>query len=333
MNPARCKDLDYIHFLIASVDVFTCTEAAKCQPLRENNPSHDAFTRLLQRQPPDTDALWNEVNSIVQPENGFLIADDTLLDKPYAKKMDLVYHQWSGKQHRIVNGINVCTLLWTNGSAMIPVDFRIYDIKSDGKTKNDHFQDMLRMAKERGFEPNFIFFDSWYSSVDNLKIIRKYGWHWLTRLKKNRLVNPDNTKNIQIQDLEIPSEGRTVHLKAYGFIKVFKIVTEDDDVEYWATDVLEMDEPKREKMGKYSWKIEEYHRGIKRFCGVERCQARSGLSQRAHIMFSLRAFLRLEVERLKTGISWFETKRRIIRLAVCSYLEYPCHLLFGASTA
>ena len=199
MNPARCKDLDYIHFLIASVDVFTCTEAAKCQPLRENNPSHDAFIRLLQRQPPDTDALWNEVNSIVQPENGFLIADDTLLDKPYAKKMDLVYHQWSGKQHRKVNGINVCTLLWTNGSAMIPVDFRIYDIKSDGKTKNDHFQDMLRMAKERGFEPNFIFFDSWYSSVDNLKIIRKYEWHWLTRLKKNRLVNPDNTKNIQIQ--------------------------------------------------------------------------------------------------------------------------------------
>lgn len=333
MNPARCKDLDYIHFLIASVDVFTCTEAAKCQLSGETSPSHDAFTRLLQRQPPDTDALWNEVNSIVQPENGFLIADDTLLDKPYAKKMDLVYHQWSGKQHRIVNGINVCTLLWTNGSAMIPVDFRIYDIKSDGKTKNDHFQDMLRIAKERGFEPNFIFFDSWYSSVDNLKIIRKYGWHWLTRLKKNRLVNPDNTKNMQIQDLEIPSKGRTVHLKAYGFIKVFKIVTEDDDIEYWATDVLEMDEPKREKMGKYSWKIEEYHRGIKQFCGVERCQARSGLSQRAHIMFSLRAFLRLEVERLKTGISWFETKRKIIRLAVCLYLKYPCHLLFGASTA
>ena len=96
MNLAKCKDLDYIHFLIASVDVFTCTEAARCQPSGENNPSHDAFTRLLQRQPPDTDALWNEVNGIVQLEGGFLIADDTLLDKPYAKKMDLVYPQWSG---------------------------------------------------------------------------------------------------------------------------------------------------------------------------------------------------------------------------------------------
>ena len=333
MNPSKCKDLDYIRFLIASVDVFTCTEAARCQPSGEDSPSHDAFTRLLQRQPPDTDALWNEVNGIVQPQNGFLIADDTLLDKPYAKKMDLVYHQWSGKQHRIVNGINVCTVLWTNGSAMIPVDFRIYDIKSDSKTKNDHFQDMLRRAKERGFEPRFIFFDSWYSSVDNLKIIRKYGWHWLTRLKKNRLVNPDNTKNIQIQEIGIPSDGRIVHLKAYGFIKVFKIVTENDDIEYWATDVLEMDEAKRETMGGYSWKIEEYHRGIKQFCGVERCQARSSQSQRAHILFSLRAFLRLEVERLKTGVSWFETKRSIIRHAIRLYIKYPSYLLLEASTA
>jgi Transposase DDE domain len=333
VNPSRCKDLDYIHFLIASVDVFTCTEAARCQPLGENGPSHDAFTRLLQRQPPDTDALWNEVNSIVQPEKGFLIADDTLLDKPYAKKMDLVYHQWSGKQHRIVNGINVSTLLWTDGIAMIPVDFRIYDVKSDGKTKNDHFQDMLHRAKERNFKPSLILFDSWYSSVDNLKIIRKYGWHWLTRLKKNRLVNPDNTKNIQIQDVKIQSKGIIVHLKAYGFIKVFKIVTEEGDIEYWATDVLEMDEPEREKMGRHSWKIEEYHRGIKQFCGVERCQARNGLSQRAHIMFSLRAFLRLELERLKTGISWFETKRRIMRNAIISYLKCPCYLIPGTSTA
>jgi hypothetical protein len=147
-------------------------------------------------------------------------------------------------------------------------------------------------------------------------------------LKKNRLVNPDDTKNIQIQEIEIPSEGRIVHLKAYGFIKVFKIVTEDDDIEYWATDVLEMDEAKREKMGGYSWKIEEYHRGIKQFCGVERCQARNGQSQRAHIMFSLRAFLRFEVERLKTGISWFETKRRIMRHAIRLYIKYPSYLLF-----
>ena len=333
MNPAKCDDLDYIHFLIASVDVFTCTEAARCQPIREDNPSHDAFTRLLQRQPPDTEALWNEIIHIVRPQEGFLVIDDTTLDKPYAKNMELVYHQWSGKQHRLVNGINICTLLWTEGDSIIPVDFRIYDINTDGKTKNDHFRDMLRKAKERSFRPRSVLFDSWYASVDNLKTIRKFGWHWLTRLKKNRLVNPDNTKNVQIQEIEIPPEGRTVHLKAYGFIKVFRIVSKDGDIGYWATDILEMNEAKREVMGGYSWKIEEYHRGIKQFCGVENCQARKNQSQRAHIMFSLRAFLRLEVERLRTGRSWFESKREIIRQAISAYIKNPNYSLPRTSTA
>jgi len=333
LNPAKCDDLDYIHFLIASVDVFTCTEAARCRPDGEKNPSHDAFTRLLQRQPPDTEALWNEIIHIVRPQEGFLVIDDTTLDKPYAKNMDLVYHQWSGKQHRLVNGINICTLLWTEGDSIIPVDFRIYDINTDGKTKNDHFRDMLRKAKERSFRPRCVLFDSWYASVDNLKTIRKFGWHWLTRLKKNRLVNPDNTKNVQIQEIEIPPEGRTVHLKAYGFIKVFRIVSKDGDIGYWATDILEMNEAKREVMGGYSWKIEEYHRGIKQFCGVENCQARKNQSQRAHIMFSLRAFLRLEVERLRTGRSWFESKREIIRQAISAYIKNPNYSLSRTSTA
>jgi putative transposase len=318
---------------MASVDVFTCTEAARCQPDGVNGPSHDAFTRLLRRQPPDTDALWNEVKSIIQHQNGFLVIDDTILDKPYAKNMSLVYHQWSGKHHMVVNGIGIITLLWTDGHAIIPIDFRVYDIDVDGKTKNDHFLDMLKKSKARRFIPRLVLFDSWYASIDNLKTIRDFNWHWLTRLKKNRLVNPDNTKNMQIQEIEIPPEGRIVHLRAYGFIKVFKIVTKDGDIDYWATDQLDMDEAKREKFGGYSWKIEEYHRGIKQFCGVQNCQARTSQSQRAHIMFSLRAFLRLEVERLKRGISWFEYKRQIIRDAIREYLKYPCYSFTGGSTA
>jgi putative transposase len=31
---------------------------------------------------------------------------------------------------------------------------------------------MLEQAKERGFEPCYVLFDSWYSSLDNLKAIR-----------------------------------------------------------------------------------------------------------------------------------------------------------------
>ncbi len=146
-------------------------------------------------------------------------------------------------------------------------------------------------------------------------------------------MNPDKTENVQIDTIDIPPEGRKVHLRKYGFIKVFKIVSKDGDVEYWATDVLEMDETKRKKSAEYAWKIEEYHRGIKQFCGVENCQARKSQSQKVHILFSLRAFLRLEVERLSKGISWFESKRRILREAIRSYLQSPAYLLLENPTA
>jgi hypothetical protein len=333
MNPAKCDDLDYINFLLASVDVFTCTEAARCYIDEDNRPSHDAFTRLLRRQPPDTKGLWGEVKDNIQPQKGFLIIDDTVLDKPYAENMGLVYHHWSGKHHRVVSGIDIITTLWTNGNAMIPVDFRIYDKDNDLKTKNDHFRDMLEEAKARDFSPDFVIFDSWYASIDNLKTIRKNNWHWLTRLKKNRSVNPDNTRNMQIQDIDIPPGGRVVHLKAYGFIKVFKIVSKDGDIEYWATDLLDMKEADRDKLGGYSWKIEEYHRGIKQFCGVENCQARISQSQRAHILFSLRAFIRLEIERLSSGISWFEYKRQIIRDSIKAFIKFPNYSFTGGATA
>ena len=58
MNPAKSEPLDYINFLVAAQQSFTCVEAARCQPAVPEAPAHDAFTRLLRRQPPDTEALW-----------------------------------------------------------------------------------------------------------------------------------------------------------------------------------------------------------------------------------------------------------------------------------
>ena len=80
MNPPKCDDLDYIHFLIAAQTSFTCTEAARCQPKSQNSPAHDAFTRLLTREPPDTEALWAEAQRLVKPKQGLLVLDDTTLE-------------------------------------------------------------------------------------------------------------------------------------------------------------------------------------------------------------------------------------------------------------
>ena len=60
---------------------------------------------------------------LVQREGGVLVLDDTTLDKPYARKMELVTRHWSGKHRRVVAGINLLTLLWTDGHALIPLRF------------------------------------------------------------------------------------------------------------------------------------------------------------------------------------------------------------------
>jgi putative transposase len=255
------------------------------------------------------------------------VVDDTTLDKPYSRKMELVHRHWSGKHRRVVNGINLATLLWSRAEALVPTHFRVYDKPRDGLTKNDHFRAMLEQAKERGFEPRYVLFDSWYSSLDNLKAIRSYGWRWLCRLKSNRLVNPDKSGNVAIEEIEIPAEGRTVHLKAYGMVKVFRTVARDGGAEHWATDDFEMSESEREELEGAGWSIETYHRALKQCCGIERAQARGARAQRNHLGLALRAFLRLEANRLETGVSWYEAKISIVRDAVRRYLAEPLYLL------
>ena len=74
---------------------------------------------------------------LVQREGGVLVLDDTTLDKPYARKMELVTRHWSGKHRRVVAGINLLTLLWTDGHALIPCDFRVYDKPFSGLLPGD----------------------------------------------------------------------------------------------------------------------------------------------------------------------------------------------------
>lgn len=327
MNPAKVDELDYIQFLVAAQKVFSTVEAAKVRSKEAGAPAHDAYTRLLQRMPPDSQRLWAEVQPFVENEKGILVIDDSTLDKPYAHKMELVTSHWSGKHGKVVLGINLISLLWTDGQARLPCDFRIYNKKADNLTKNDHFRHMLSEAQERGFSPKLVAFDSWYASLDNLKLVRDYGWHWLTQLKRNRLVNADGSGNRPVSEWHIPAHGRKTHLKGYGWVMVFKTVAKNGDFEYWATSNLEMTIEQCAFHALEAWQIEVYHQGLKQNTGIERGQFRLTISQSNHIALAIRAFLRLEVYRLKTGTSWFDAKQAIIRDAVRSYLADPIYIL------
>jgi hypothetical protein len=248
--------------------------------------------------------------------------DDSTLDKPYARSIELVTRHWSGKHRAVVSGINLVTLLWTDGDRHIPCDYRLYD-KADGKTKNDHFADMIRTAHARGFSPRCVVFDGWYSSLDNLKLVRDCGWTWLTRFKSNRLVSLDRGKPKALSDTAISAEGTVVWVAGYGSVKVFGVAAPDGGTAYWATNDPGMTDLTRLQFADFSWRIEHYHRGLKQCTGVERCQCHSARAQRNHVGLALRAFLRLEIHCFARGVSWVEAKTAVIREAVRAYLARP----------
>lgn len=332
MNAPKVYAEDYIDFIIASPKAVSARQAAAAQPDQADPPAHDAFTRLLHRLEPDPATLWHEAQPQVDRTGGVLVIDDSTLDKPYATAIDLVSRHWSGKHHAVVQGINLVTLLWTDGDRHVPCDYRVYH-KADGATKNDHFAAMVRAAHGRGFSPRCVVFDSWYGSVKNLKLVQSLGWVWLTRLKSNRLVNRDREGTKAVRDTAIAAAGTAVWLKGYGLVTVFRIVAPNGDIAHWATNDLAMTELDRKQFAEFSWAIETYHRGIKQCMGIERCQARSETAQRNHIGLALRAFVRLEAYCFRRGISWFEAKMSIVREAVRAYLAEPFVLLPNMATA
>lgn len=310
----------------------SATEAARVQPDGPRPPAHDAFTRLLRRLEPDPGVLWDEVRPLLDPADGVLVVDDSTLDKPRAKHIVLASRHWSGNHRAVVSGINLVTLLWSDGDRLYPTDDRVYHKGTDGKTKNDHFADLLDAAHARGLRPKAVLFDGWYASVANLKRVRGFGWVLVTRLPSNRKVRIARGPAAAVSDPPIAASGTVVWVPEFGLARVFRVVAPNGDTTHWATNDLGMGEDARRMFAERSWGIEEFHRRLKPFTGVERCQARAERSQRNHIGYAIRAFVRLEYHRFTTGVSWFAAKWSIVRDAVRNYLANPTYTLSKRAT-
>jgi putative transposase len=98
---------------------------------------------LLHRIVPDPEALYRESEPFVNKDAGVLVLDDSTLDKFYAKAIEPVHRHWSGKHKSVVRGINLISMVWTDGDLIMPLDYRLYDKPKDRLTKNDHFRAMV----------------------------------------------------------------------------------------------------------------------------------------------------------------------------------------------
>ena len=227
MPKSKCnKDL-YKSFLQASSVRYSGKALSEVSP---KNLSHDSASRWLNNSNFRPSEVYKESSKYIDHDAPcLLVGDDTVLSKQYSKKIDLVHYQYSGAVHDVIAGIGMVNLLHHNSTndQSIPLDYRIYDKDTDGKTKNDHFCEMLTLAKDRGVKPDAVVMDAWYSSLGNLKHIRNLGWTWVTNLRKNRKVN----HNVSLESLDIPDEGLKIHLRGYGWVTVFKFVAKNGRIE------------------------------------------------------------------------------------------------------
>jgi hypothetical protein len=316
----KCKLDLYRDFLIANQNRYSGLELSRVEP--RGNMSHDSVTRWLMKADFRPQDLWQFAKPLVRVETGYLVLDDTVVSKPFAKNIDLARHQYSGREHREINGIGIVNLLWTDTDEYVPVDYRLYAPDHDGKGKNDHFRDMLDKADKRSFTPQAVLMDSWYSGLDNLKAIRKHGWHWATDFKCNRLVSTAPHQAVAISDLDLDDGTvKQVWLKGYGKILVCRLVIKNNDTRYLATSDLTLtDYETFTKVWGQRWPIETFHRGIKQTTGLGNCSAQRTHAQKIHIFSCMVAFLKLERIRQQTGLTWYEQKAAITRPATKAYL-------------
>jgi hypothetical protein len=306
----------YTSFLTANGNRYSGVEASKAIGLVHYPPSHDTISRWLLEQTFEPSDLWHHVQGTVALDS-CLIVDDTTLDKRWSPTNELVGWHWSGNEHKVMRGISLVNLLATKDDACIPIDYRVYETGAQ-KNKNDHFITMLDTAKKRGFKPPYVMADSWYSSLENLKHIDRMGWKFIMGLKENRLVNEIQGQYVSVSALDWTHKRvRKVWLKGFGFVLVAQIVFTNGDIRYVCTNDPEpTNYADLSEESKKRWIIEEFHRGIKQTTGIEKCYSIKKRSQLTHIFACFVAFVKLECNRLKTGVSWYEQKAQAVRLGI-----------------
>lgn len=293
--PTACCTLPmYIGFVLTEPKSSNCSRLAEIM-----KTSHDSVNRFLLREAYEPKDLFDEAKPHINLIGGTLSVDDSVLDKPYSQKMDLVGHFWSGKHHRTVKGIDLITLYYTDVAGQhFPVSYRVYD-KDDGKSKNDYFLDMLTEVLAWGLQPAFVTGDSWFSGVKNFKAVKNHGLSSMFALKSNRCVSIEKGKWIQVQKLEIPDEGLEVWLRGVGQVKLFRQRLKDELRHYAvhlsdATQLSIFDRNRFCYLHDNHWKIEQYHRVLKQVCNIEHFQVRTKIAILNHIFASICGYVHLQ---------------------------------------
>ena len=325
----------YIDYLITS---FSYTTATGLSSLLDDEISHDQVTRFLSHKQFTSADLWKNVKKKVreiESDDGVLIFDDTVQEKPYSSENELISWHFDHTVGRSVKGINLLNCIYHSNEASLPVAFKLItkpvqysDIKTrklkrkSNTTKNEDLIEILKACKQNQLKWRYVLADSWFSSTGNMKFIQeKMKKYFVLALKSNRLIALSKEDKLQGRFQRIDSLDWS-DPPICGWVKgmdtpiilhrqIFKNKDSSEGVSYLISNDIELNKESIEAIYQKRWKVEVFYKNIKSNTGLAKSLAKTEKTQSNHIFMSLLATAKLEGISIKKGLTTFGLKTKL----------------------
>jgi hypothetical protein len=332
-NEQTVTRLDYCQYLLSSQINYTLTNFAD----HTEKFSHDTINRYLAGEKITPHLVWENVKGQVeQTPKGYIVFDDTIVDKNFSFKMELVQRQWSGDAHGIIKGVGVVTCVYVNPELdrFWIIDYRIYDPVGDGKSKLKHVREMLEnivYQKQLAFWG--VLMDSWYAAKDILLYIEDLKKIYYCPLKDNRQVDDSGgaqpyrrVDSLQWSDAE-RQHGKVIKLNGFPRdhkVKLFRVVLSSQRTDFIVTNDFTQDSTTAvQEVCALRWKIEQFHRETKQLTGLEGCQCRGARLIRNHIGCAILVWIRLNQVAQVTRQTVYQVKHGLLDDYLRQQLKSP----------
>lgn len=265
--------------------------------------AHNQLYRLLCSDFPYSRRLWEWFAVKLVGERGYLVLDDTTWRR-FTKKAEAVSFVWDSSVGKVVFGMSVVLLIWTDGKRKVPLGIRIW--QKGGKSKVELAAELLRQAHTRGISPEFVLFDSWYAARIRLELIEDLGWHYISSAKRNRLF-----EGVKIDKVFHHRFGRAV-----GSLRRFRhqILLVKNGRKFLISNDVSLTSRVVKSHYRFRQQVEETFRLLKQEFGWGKCRARSVKAQTAHLHLGLYALCLVQMKAVNCTV--YQFKQNLFQAAI-----------------
>jgi len=335
MKKGKILDL-YSDYLISAFGQTTATGLAS---LLEGEISHDQTQRWLAGEKQTSADLWRVAKPHVrkiEDENGVMIVDDSIAEKPYTDENDIICWHYDHSQQRNVKGINFVTCLYHNRGISLPVGVELVqkteqylDPKSgkekrrSAKTKNEMYRDLMQQAVNNRIPFKYALNDIWFASAENMNFVKgTLKKEFVMPLKGNRKVATSAEAKQQGHYQRVDTLERealkpvTIYLEGVEFalLLVKQVFTNEDGstgILYLVTSDTTLDGNGMTAIYQKRWNVEPYHKSLKQNASLEKSPTQTVTTQTNHFFAALCGYIKLELLKSETKLNHFALKSKL----------------------